>query len=278
MHNNYNKPNYNELIWEEKGMILGVIKFLTQNIHKYSEINIDNKLFYKVIKFLFPQVKINKSYNDNDKSLNIYVKRNNVKNNGLIINNLDNLDEIKTKKKYFSLLPWFNYENPIVMFKFDEKQKNHDIDDLYKKIKKVHKKRMRYMDIGNVPLDGYKCKFVFWDILYEYKILNKYCEKFDGSPSILYKLLNKYFNNFNCSEITNNIIYLSVPQPYQVYMSNGIKQQSNSILLTKQKTQHNNSNQPKNIDPNQPKNNKFLALMNRKMHTMNTLLQDQINK
>lgn len=193
--------NENNLIWENKGIFLGIIYFLLKK-NKIKKVCVEDKLFRKLIKKLFPNLKVRSEFIDDDKRvLNISVRNNIIKNNYLVINNLSNIDIIKTKIKNLIILPWYNVYNPIIMFVHKDKYKEKNKSKIMKNAKKFHKIRIKSMIKGKINLSYYKCDYIFWDIFIEHKILKQYCEihkeNLDYISTYLYKKLNGY-NCFKC--------------------------------------------------------------------------------
>ena len=194
--------NYN-FIWESKGIILGIINFILTNIDKYKKIFINHKKFAKIIKKIFPHIKVstNIDYNTKKSNLIILVRTNEIVNGSLVINNIDNIKKIKTKKSNFYLLPWFDTDNPIIMFKFDENQKEKNILKLKKKITLFHKiYRSKHFIYHDLPLNSYKCDYIFWDIVTEFKILSLYANFYNLDVNVINNYLCENVNSFNCQQ------------------------------------------------------------------------------
>ena len=65
-----------DLIWEEKGIIIGIIYFLLKNIIKIKNVYIEDDLYRKIIKSIFPLLKIHNKFNDKvgKNGINICIK------------------------------------------------------------------------------------------------------------------------------------------------------------------------------------------------------------
>lgn len=195
--------DYN-LVWEEKGIVLGIIFYIVENFENIRDVYIKDKHFFKIITYIFPDLRLHCRYKKKEeKGLNILIKTHKVKTNALIINNINNIKEIKTKQKNFYLLPWFNVDNPIVMFKYSKKRKEKNIEAIKKKIYKFNLIRFGNYVNGRLPLVNYKCGIVFWDIFTEYQILKKYSEIYGTDVNVIYDFLVKYVNSFNCISATS---------------------------------------------------------------------------
>ena len=84
------------IIWEDKGILLGIMKYILKHNKNLIDKNIiiENKKFRTILKSLFNHYSFKKKIKKNGFEINI---RNN-KDNGLIINNINNLDTIHSKK------------------------------------------------------------------------------------------------------------------------------------------------------------------------------------
>lgn len=204
----------NDLIWEEKGIVIGIINFLLNSIHKIKRVYIEDQFYYKIIKFLFPVLKVRDKFNDDDKrGINICIKTiSNGKDGYLILNNINNINKIKTKKRNFFLLPWFNSHNPIIMFKYDDTMKEMNINKIKMRVVKFNKKRLLNIINGQLPLFTYRCGILFWDIFIEYYILKKYAIFFNIDVNSISDYLYRKINSFNCSSyIQQKIIPIYIP-------------------------------------------------------------------
>jgi len=202
MYRNNRLQDYN-LIWEEKGIVLGIIFYIVENIENIRDVYIKDHHFLKIIKCVFPNINFHYRYKKKDENgLNIFIKTHKIKTNALIINNINNIKEIRTKQKNFYLLPWFNVNNPIVMFKYSKKRKEKNIETIKRKIHEFNHMRFNTYVDEQLPLINYKCGIVFWDIFTEYQILNAYSEIYRTNINVIYDFLNKYINSFNCSSVT----------------------------------------------------------------------------
>jgi len=156
---NNNQCNKVNCVWEDKGIILGIIYYISKHEPSIDDTYIiKNKKYRNILRKLF----FNYKFKKHGEGYVINIK-NNVRND-LIINNINNLTEINAK--YIYLLPWFDNENPIIMYKFN-KNKNINVDDLKKEIKEFSRcdrgKKYTHSIINNI-----------WDSYTEYTILQHY--------------------------------------------------------------------------------------------------------
>jgi len=193
----------NNLIWEEKGIILGIIFYILKHVKKLLRVYIEDKFFYRLIKDLFPILDVQNRYEDEPGKygVNICVKTTQYNHGDLILNNINNIDDLRTKRKNLFLLPWFNRNNPIIMFKYDERKNKGDINQLKRRIKKFHKVRLENIVVGNYVLPSYNCQYLFWDMFLEYYILKKYSIFFNIDVDIIANYLYHKVNSFNCKKI-----------------------------------------------------------------------------
>ena len=233
------------LVYEERGIILGIMNFILDNMNKYNQINIENKLYFKLIRQLFPMFRVTRNYDKEKTSLNIYARSRKIKDNGLIINNLDNIKRIKSKKKHFYLLPWFNVNNPIVMFKYDKSKPKKNIDKLKRYIEKFNIIRLKEYSHERIPIMSYRFNILFWDIFVEYRILNRYCRLTNNNINSIYDFLTKYLGGLNVNVPTYVPRYIERPyiQKEYIMIDNDSSHATNQIV-----------NQPINSPINPPIN------------------------
>lgn len=192
------------IIWEKKSIMLGIIFYLTKyhNNLKQDKIIIDNEMFRRIAKILFPDLRIKKKGD----GFNINI-RNNVK-NGLIINNINNLDKIENKK--IRLLPWYDKDNPIIMFVHDKTESN--IDKKKKDLKEFSKYRRfvrRYLP-NHVSL---YCGDI-WDSYTEYRILKRYSKKYSVAIEPVFYFISKILREHICDK--KELRYVGIPIREQI--------------------------------------------------------------
>jgi hypothetical protein len=260
----------NDLIWEEKGIIIGIIHFLLKHIKKIKRVYIEDHLYYKIIKSIFPVLKVYDKFNDDvdKRGINICIKTTSeIKDGYLVLNNINNIGihDMKTKRRNFYLLPWFNCHNPIVMFKYDKDAKEMDIDKVKRRIKKFNKKRLRYVVPGPLPLATYRCNIIFWDMFTEYYILKKYSIFFNLDVNSISDYLYRKINSFNCPSCDQEPKIIPMYIPY-----------------VKTKIQYKKIKECDQIIPKDDKQSvkflsKFMGIVNDKISVMNNLLRDYNN-
>lgn len=183
-----------EFVWDDKGIVLGIIYHITkynQNVSLSQDDYIND-----IIKYLFP------SQSDGKASININIK-NNIQ-EGIIINNIKNLDSVCSDRVY--LLPWSNKENPLIMFEFNKDKKTNK-DKLLKKV-----------DYFDENLRGN------WDEETEHKILEKYIKLYPNRFSSVDKL-NEYISNKLISQTGYKVIPKHIPIPIKVDVPYPVYQQ-----------------------------------------------------
>ena len=268
--------NSNNLIWEEKGIIIGIIHALTKNIGKIDAVCIEDISFYNTTRNLFPNLKIYNKFIDNDNHIiNISIKSNIIKHNYLVINNLNNLKKIKTNSNNFFILPWFNHFNPIIMFKYKKNKKSIPIDQIRNYISQFHQKRIRTLMYGKLNLIPYKCDYVFWDIMVEYNILIKYSTIFKTDINIIATYLYNNFNSYNCNQNTYQINYISpVQNPIISPVQNPIISPVQNPIISPVQNPIISPVQNSITTDDCQTSREFLRLINLKIRLMNDLLMD----
>lgn len=174
------------LEWEDKNIILSLFLYLTLNysIIKEKVIIINHQFYMSIAKEFF--FKLTFKHKDKDKYQNkvrIYIKEIS-QNSGLYINNIHNFESIYNYK--ISLIPWYDIQNPLIMFYKEEGEQIMDKDSVYKSIIKFNK-HLRYKNYNVVGLNKYRCSVNVWDTYYEIEIMKKFC--------LLYGMKNPFYIN-----------------------------------------------------------------------------------
>ena len=213
------------IIWENKGIILGIISYLIEN-HKQlkdNKIIIKNTKFNNVISNLFPNMKIM----DNGSGFKINIK--NQKNSGLIINNLQNLSIINAEK--ITILPWFDKDNPIIMYLYTRKE-IYDKNFLKTEINIFNEKERfiprQQIDFQYTEFIQQHCGLNIWDTYTEYDILLSYIQYY---PNNIFKI-NQYIDN----EIGG--LYCNKPSFIMVPINNVVPYETQKHEIHKNPIQH----------------------------------------
>lgn len=153
---------------EDKGILLGMMYYILKKRNSFKKnktnIIIDNKKFRQILAVLFYDLEFRRT----GKGFQINIKNN--KQTDLVINNINNLDKIKTNKAY--LLQWYDDSNPIIMYRVSDKK--FDLDELKKKIKRFSRWK-RYVNYGPKNYVTDVCYIDgFWDTAREYYVLDRY--------------------------------------------------------------------------------------------------------
>lgn len=192
------------IIWENKGIILGIISYLIEYREQFKNniIIIQNTKFNTIISNLFPDIKIM----DSGSGFKINIK--NQKNHGLIINNLQNLSTINAKK--VRVLPWFDKDNPIVMYVHTKKKiydKNLFEDDLNIFNKDIRFNPRQPIEPLYAEFIGQHCGLNIWDTYTEYDILLSYVQYY---PNNIFEI-NQYIDNELGGLRCEKPVFISVP-------------------------------------------------------------------
>lgn len=161
-------------IWEDKGIIIGLFSYLTNNHDNLQNktIIINNDIYGSIIKMFFTELKFKKKPKDRYKNkFFINIKSNALPHQDLYINNLNNFIEINNKKT--KLLSWYDKDNPIVMFHYKKDGKHIDMDKLKEDIT-YFDNFIRYEKYNVLGMTKNKCMIDCWDTYYEIKILKKF--------------------------------------------------------------------------------------------------------
>jgi hypothetical protein len=177
----------NSIIWIERGIIFTLIKIIIRNysLIKNKVIIIDNVFYRKLMKKLFINLKFSKftKHNKNNFYINI---RNIVYKKDYIIDYVNNYDDFIYTNK-INLVPWYDLNDPLVYYKYDNKSKifitNFKIEQIKFSLYKRH-----YYNYYNI--------YEQWDILQEFNILKNYSDNFFSPIINTLNLINNYLTTY----------------------------------------------------------------------------------
>jgi hypothetical protein len=202
--------------WEEKGIIIGLFIYIIKHHNTLLEhtIIINNDLYGSIIKLFFTKLKFKKYFKPHHKNpFFIHIKDLNDNNNGLHINNLNNFRVINNKKVV--LLPWYDKDNPIIMFLHNSEYNANKIqihDDIA-----YFEKHIRYNTYNEPGKMKTRCIIDCWDTYYEVKVLKKYAKLYKQYD---YRQVNETINYIllypNCCNQPKYVPIVTEPQyiPY----------------------------------------------------------------
>jgi hypothetical protein len=175
-------------IWEDKGIIIGIFAYITHNHNELinNTIIINNNIYGSIIKMFFKELKFKKKIKSHYKNpFFINIKSNTLPHRDLYINNLNNFIQINNKK--VRVLPWYDIDNPIIMFYHKNNGRYIDKDKLNEDILYFNN-FIRYEEYGVPGKTKTNCVIDCWDTYYEMKILNKFVKLYPEYDA-------KYVNN-----------------------------------------------------------------------------------
>ena len=251
------------IIWENKGVILGICLYILDNYNKLknSLIIVENDRYKFILKRLFPKIKFKlKDNNKNNNKLMINIK--NQKKKGLIINNINNINIINGKN--VSLLPWYDRHNPIIIYVYD-KNKYKDKEKILKSINKFSKYK-RLEPYGHPNFIENICKLRIWDTYFEYYVLKQLNLKFGYDPFKTYNFISDVITEKPCQVgnfmIQYPLIYeKKVVEPvYIPVIFSLIKEVKKEIVKIK--------DQPNKCEEYE----KLIKLLNSKLESLNSML------
>ena len=283
--------------WESKGILLALILYLCrkQIILLNKRILVNSKEIAEYLQYLFNDM----IFTDKEPNFIISVKNSFIGN--LNIGNLNNINNIQAKKIY--VVPFFDVDNPIVMYKL-YKKKTQDIERIKEKItifsdcnrkdwdskkeieiynlyNKLYNKFRTINELNNYV--DYNCG----NIIYRDKFITKYSEI--PMPYIMPSYMNNFRNNSKTnngntnSNILNNNINSNIINKHKQELNN-IQQQiinntkqlellQNELIIVKQTT-NNELLDRQNINIQSNNNNKLLDQLNKKEKELNEKEKD----
>ena len=192
--------------WDDKSVLLGAILYLSKNFKttKMRSFVVNHKKIRIILRTMFKDYVFVKKPAGDSIHINIF----NTERNGLVINYLDNLSDVRARK--IRKLPWYNAANPVVMYVHNDKYPIYDLQKFKQKLKNFSRtKRLKHhMPANNIIC---KCSNVnTWDCFYEYKILNYYSRKYRYNMQNIYnyitmKLMNNSFAVAQQKYLMNNM-------------------------------------------------------------------------
>ena len=192
---NYNECKIINIVWIERGILITIIYYI---LKKYimllnKIIIIDNIKYCKFLKIIFPKLKFNifNKHNDNNFYFNI---RKIIRNQDIIIDYLANYSKIINTKK-ISLLPWYDMNDPIIIYQFNSKNKI-----------KIKKYKYFIINFSQCKRGNYYNKI--WDAFIESTILYKYV-KFNKNINFhyLFNMINNFLKSTYAYTIERPKIY-----------------------------------------------------------------------
>jgi hypothetical protein len=234
--NNNNDCIIANIKWEDRGILLGIIYHILKKYKKlkYEEIYIADDKFRAMLQYIFSDLEFTKKKRTKDQYI-ISIK--NIEQGNLNINNINNLENIQAKKYY--LLPWYDNDNPIIMYIKGKKTIN--INDIKQKINITTCHRGKSYGQKNYITD--KC-YNIWDTQVEYIIFYKYCEKFGISMEYIYELVSNYLLSDLC--LSNTYVPYPVAQevptyiPYEVQVTKEVIKEVPRIIRESSQNNFNN--------------------------------------
>jgi hypothetical protein len=192
-------------IWEEKGIVIGVFAHIIKH-HTYlmdKTIIINNDIYGSITKLFFDELTFKKYKKPHHKDPYYINIKDVTKTDNHHINNLNNFQIIHNKK--ITLLPWYDRDNPIIMFTYDKDQTANIaklIDDLT-----YFEKHIRFTKFNSPGKTKTNCIIDCWDTYYERKILKKFVRLYPqysvGQVNDQINELLLYPNCCNKSAVTN---------------------------------------------------------------------------
>jgi hypothetical protein len=212
------------IIWEDKGIILGIIKYIMKHNDELlgTDIIVESKKFRYILISLFREHSFKKRGNG------FHVSIRSGGHDGLVINNLKSIDKLRTKK--VTLLPWYDEDNPLIMFVADGSSDRTVINTM-KKIDRFKQHRFKAWSDRPTYIDLI-CGIQIWDTYIEYQILKKYCKYYNQDVRNVHSFICKALENPCCTSVQLKPVYvpryIAVPNG----MPNGDKDESCKELLS----------------------------------------------
>ena len=195
-----NKCIKNEIstTYENKGILLAIIFFITNKYNKLKDksIKINFSKYQNILKILFSELR----FSDKDNNFNININTKEIVDLNIIYINL--INKIKANQVY--IVPWFDGDNPLIMFSKSDKEQD---------VKKIKDKIKEWDNCSRTQKHE---KFNNYDEFIENIIINDFIKLHNNwSYNDVINFINKSLSN---EIIVNKIIKkkIQVPTPYIV--------------------------------------------------------------
>lgn len=214
------------LIWENKGIILGLIRYILKYYDELIDktIIINNDKIRHIIRKIFYDFTFKKKSRDNSQDNEFVISiKSTPENHGLIINNINNLTEINGK---IILLPWYDKDNPIIMFEYN-KNKSYDVEKIKNKINKFTQNERMNWSYDNDNNYNYfitnhygciksNCNSGLWDTFIEFMTLRKYIKYYkEYNIDVVHNYITTKLSNNSClkqTQVQQTYVQTYVPQ------------------------------------------------------------------
>jgi hypothetical protein len=207
--------NKYNIIWVERGIILSIIDYITQNYKKIQNKNIiiENIRYQTFIKILFPEL-IFKPINHKSKNNFYFNIRKIIKKQDVIIDYLNNHNTINGKN--IDLIPYYDYND--ILVRFEVNKNKIDTSEFISTFYSFHHQQRCNFNNKNYIWDLYREKQII--INYIKKIYSK--KKFDD----IFNFLNKFFQKNIIRE--DNTKLIPIPLPIIKYISKDTDKENTS--------------------------------------------------
>jgi len=176
------------IVWIDRGIILTLIYYICK---KYNDIYnktiiINNKIYRKFLKYIFPQLKFKPYSNHNNNNFYFNIRQI-IKNQDIIIDYINNYDEfINTKKIKF--IPWYDMNDVLIAYEYNLNNKI-SIEPYLIFLNKFKCYRGNYISFKQNIYNQYN----IWDLFIENQIFIKY-QKYNYNKINIKYLLDEFIN------------------------------------------------------------------------------------
>ena len=248
----YNNCKIVNIIWVDRGILLSIISFIIDNYTKLLDktIIINNKIYRKFLRIIFSQLEIKKFKKDTKNNFYFNIRQI-IKDQDVVIDYLQNYNDMIYTDK-INLVPWYDMNDPIVLYEKNKSGKTHDINKYKEYIKSFSLCRR-----GNYNNSS-------WDLAMERSVFIKY-NKFNYKVSVIsvFNLFNKFILNNYTDTTNNNTIYIPI-------MDNNInsnEQKQKNADFNEQEINNKNNLEKIKLDSN----NKITALIDILSNNINNI-------
>jgi hypothetical protein len=169
------------MTWVDRGILLAIMNYLSKYHDNLRDRNIiiQDKIYRNFATQMFPELKITKFKKHSSDNFYFNIRKT-IKEQDIFIDYLKKYDDgVPTKKIH--LLPWYDRNDPLVVYEYDKKHKTCPF------------KYLKFLNNFSKCKRGNYSNNVFWDVVMENRILGKYNQvKTYADMNQVYKTLISY--------------------------------------------------------------------------------------
>jgi hypothetical protein len=192
------------IVWIERGIIIIIIEYLTNN-YKYLKnrrIIVENSIYRKFFRFLFPKLYFYRYSETDNNPLNFYLNiRRILKKQDVIIDYLNNYDDY-INTKMIDLVPWYDGDDILTIYIVDKKESL--------SVNQIKQNLLNFSHCNRGNYFGH-----VWDMVREKQILVNYVTRINPhlNWNQMLMLINAHFKKYFRYNMVNRILQIPIEVP-----------------------------------------------------------------